>query len=208
MARYRDSVCRLCRAERIKLFLKGSKCLSEKCPIERRSYPPGEHGRRRRRILGYGIQLREKQKLKRYYSMSERQFRLFFQRAERKKGVTGEDLLTLLERRLDNVAYVTGFSHSRRHARQLVTHGHFRINGHKASIPSLLVKKGDVISFREKSAGLEELKAIIDFHKDKTVPGWLEVDREKMSIKVLSMPTREDVTIPIEEHLVVEFFSK
>lgn len=208
MARYRDSVCRLCRAERMKLFLKGSKCLSEKCPVERRSYPPGEHGRRRRRILGYGIQLREKQKLKRYYSMSERQFRLFFQRAERRKGVTGENLLTMLERRLDNVAYVAGFSHSRLHARQLVNHGHFRINGHRADIPSLIVEKEDVISFREKSAGLEELKAIVDFHKNKTVPGWLEVDRENMEIKVLSLPTRDDVTIPVEEHLVVELFSK
>lgn len=208
MARYRDSVCRLCRAERMKLFLKGSKCLSEKCPVERRSYPPGEHGRRRRRILGYGIQLREKQKLKRYYSMSERQFRLFFQRAERRKGVTGENLLTMLERRLDNVAYVAGFSHSRLHARQLVNHGHFRINGHRADIPSLIVEKEDVISFRDKSAGLEELKAIVDFHKNKTVPGWLEVDRENMEIKVLSLPTRDDVTIPVEEHLVVELFSK
>jgi len=208
MARYRDSVCRLCRAERVKLFLKGSKCLSEKCPVESRSYPPGEHGRRRRRILGYGIQLREKQKLKRYYGMSERQFRLFFQRAERRKGVTGENLLTMLERRLDNVAYVAGFSHSRLHARQLVNHGHFRINGHRADIPSLLVEKEDVISFREKSAGLEELKAIVDFHKNKTVPGWLEVNRENMEIKVLTLPKRDDVTIPVEEHLVVELFSK
>lgn len=208
MARYNDSVCRLCRAERVKLFLKGSKCLSEKCPIERRPYPPGEHGRMRRRILGYGIQLREKQKLKRYYSMSERQFQLFFQRAERKKGITGENLLTMLERRLDNVIFVVGFSHSRGHARQLITHGHFRINGRKANVPSLLVAKGDVITFREKTAGLEELKAIVKFHENKTVPGWLEVDREKMEVKALSFPTREDVTFPVEEHLVVELYSK
>ncbi len=208
MARYSDSVCRLCRAERVKLFLKGSKCLSEKCPVERRPYPPGEHGRMRRRILGYGIQLREKQKLKRYYSMSERQFRLFFQRAERKRGITGENLLTMLERRLDNVIFITGYSHSRGHARQLITHGHFRINGRKANVPSLLVAKGDVIAFREKSAGLEELKAIVEFHKNKAVPGWLEVDREKMEVKVLSFPTREDVTFPVEERLVVELYSK
>lgn len=208
MSRYRESVCRLCRAERVKLFLKGSKCLSEKCPVERRSYPPGEHGRRRRRILGYGIQLREKQKLKRYYGMSERQFRLFFQRAERKRGITGETLLSMLERRLDNVVFLIGFSHSRAHARQLITHGHFRINGHKVDIPSFLVNKGDVISFREKSAKNEELKAIVKFNKNKTVPGWLEVDREKIETKVLSFPTREDVTIPIEEHLVVELYSR
>lgn len=208
MARYRESVCRLCRAERVKLFLKGSKCLSERCPVERRPYPPGEHGRMRRRILGYGIQLREKQKLKRYYGMSERQFRLFFQRAERKKGITGENLLTMLERKLDNVIFVVGFSHSRTHARQLITHGHFRINGRKANIPSILVNKGDVISFRKRSAELEELKAIVDFNKNKTVPGWLEVDRDNMEVKVLSFPTREDVTLPVEEHLVVELYSK
>ena len=208
MARYSESVCRLCRAEKVKLFLKGSKCLREKCPIERRPYPPGEHGRMRRRILGYGIQLREKQKLKRYYSMSERQFLLFFQRAERKKGITGENLLTMLERRLDNVVFLVGFSHSRSHARQLVTHGHFRLNGRKANIPSLLVSKGDVISFREKSAEHEELKAIFELNKNKAFPGWLEMDREKMEAKVLSFPTREDVTTPVEEHLVVELYSK
>lgn len=208
MARYSESVCRLCRAERVKLFLKGSKCLSEKCPVERRPYPPGEHGRRRRRILGYGIQLREKQRLKRYYGMSERQFRLFFQRAERKRGITGESLLTMLERRLDSVVFLVGFSHSRGHARQLITHGHFRINGRKADIPSLLVNKEDIISFRKKSAEHEELKAIVEFNKNKTVPGWLEVDREKMEAKVLSFPTREDVTFSVEEHLVVELYSK
>ena len=208
MARYSESVCRLCRAEKMKLFLKGNKCLSNKCPVERRPYPPGEHGRMRRRILGYGIQLREKQKLKRYYSMSERQFRLFFQRAERKRGITGENLLTMLERRLDNVVFVAGFSHSRSHARQLINHGHFRLNGRKANISSLLVNKGDLIFFREKSAGDEELKAVVEFNKNKTVPGWLEVNREKMEIKVLSFPTREDVTIPVEEHLIVELYSK
>ncbi len=208
MARFRDSVCRLCRAERVKLFLKGNKCLTEKCPIERRPYPPGEHGRMRRRILGYGLQLREKQKLKRYYGMSERQFRLFFQRAERKRGITGENLLIALERRLDNVVYIAGFSHSRAHARQLVSHGHFLVNQRKVNIPSFLVNKGDVISFKERAAKNEELKAIVDFNKNKTVPGWLEIDREKMEIKVLALPTREDITVPVEEHLVVELYSK
>ncbi len=208
MARFRDSVCRLCRAERMKLFLKGNKCLTEKCPVERRAYPPGEHGRMRRRILGYGLQLREKQKLKRYYGMSERQFRLFFQRAERKRGITGENLLIMLERRLDNVVYISGFSHSRAHARQLITHGHFRINQRKVNIPSYLVNKGDIISFRERLAKNEELKAIVDFNKNKTVPSWLEVDWENMEVKVMALPKREDITVPVEEHLVVELYSK
>lgn len=208
MSRSRESVCRICRTERVKLFLKGSKCLTEKCSVERRPYPPGEHGRARRRILGYGIQLREKQKLKRYYCMSEKQFRLFFKRAVQKRGVTGENLLIMLERRLDNVVFLIGFSHSRAHARQLITHGHFRINGRKASIPSMLVNKGDVLSFRDKSKEHEELKAIVEFNKNKTVPGWLEVDRKKVETNILSFPTREDVTFPIEEHLVVELYSK
>ncbi len=208
MSRYREPACRLCRAEREKLFLKGNKCLTEKCAVERRPYPPGEHGRARRRILGYGIQLREKQKLKRYYGMSERQFRLFFQRAERKRGVTGETLLQMLERRLDNVVYLSGFSHSRAHARQLITHGHFRLNDRKATIPSMLVNTGDVVTLREKSKKHEELKAIVDFHKNKSVPGWLQVDTEKMEVKVLSVPKREDVPLPVEEHLIVELYSK
>lgn len=208
MSRSRESLCRICRTERVKLFLKGSKCLTEKCSVERRPYPPGEHGRARRRILGYGIQLREKQKLKRYYCMSEKQFRLFFKRAVQKRGVTGENLLIMLERRLDNVVFLIGFSHSRAHARQLITHGHFRINGRKASIPSMLVNKGDVLSFRDKSKEHEELKAIVEFNKNKTVPGWLEVDRKKVETNILSFPTREDVTFPVEEHLVVELYSK
>jgi len=208
MSRFSESVCRLCRAEREKLFLKGNKCLTEKCPVERRPYPPGEHGRTRRRILGYGVQLREKQKLKRYYRMPERQFRLFFQRAERKSGITGENLLQMLERRLDNVIFLSGFSHSRAHARQLISHGHFRIHGHKVNVPSQLVNKGDVVSFRDKSKKHEELKALVEHNKSKMVPGWLEVDTDRMEIKVLSFPTREDIPIPVEEHLVVELYSK
>ncbi|MFB0565171.1 MAG: 30S ribosomal protein S4 [Candidatus Aminicenantaceae bacterium] len=208
MARYRDSVCRLCRVERTKLFLKGNKCLSEKCPVERRPYAPGEHGRARRRILGYGIQLREKQRLKRYYGMSERQFRLFFDRAERKKGITGENLLIMLERRLDNVIFIMGFAHSRIHARQLINHGHIRINDRKVSIPSYLVNEGDVIGFSEKSIKYEYFKALVEANKDKTIPTWLEVDWENVKGRVASLPKREDVTLPVEEHLVVELYSK
>ena len=208
MAKDNRSMCRLCRVERVKLFLKGAKCLTDRCPVERRPYPPGEHGRARRRILGYGIQLREKQKLKRYYGMSEKQFKLFFQRAERKRGITGETLLSMLERRLDNVVFLIGFSHSRYHARQLIIHGHFQINGRKVASPSSLVKKGDVLSFRDKSANYDEFKAIVESNMRKTVPGWLEVDREKMEAHVLTFPSREEVGIPIEEHLIVELYSR
>jgi small subunit ribosomal protein S4 len=208
MSRYREPLCRLCRSERTKLFLKGNKCLTEKCSVERRLYPPGEHGRARRRILGFGLQLREKQKLKRYYGMSERQFRLFFRRAERRKGVTGETLLITLERRLDNVIFIAGLSLSRAHARQLITHGHFQVNDKKVDIPSFLVNKNDVISFRNKSASNETLQAIVDSNKSKTVPGWIEVDHEKMRAKILSFPTREDITFPVEEHMIVELYSK
>lgn len=208
MSGHSESACRLCRVERTKLFKKGDKCLTDKCPVERRPYPPGEHGRSRRRILGYGIQLREKQKLKRFYGMSEKQFRLFFKRAERKRGVTGENLLAMLERRLDNVVYISGFSHSRSHARQLITHGHFRLNGHHANIPSMLLDKGDVLAYRDKSKNHDELSAIVESNTSKAVPGWLDVDREKKEIKVLSSPPREDVAIEVEEHLIVELYSK
>jgi len=208
MGRHRDHTCRYCRVERTKLFLKGHKCLTDKCPVERRPYPPGEHGRARRRILGYGIQLREKQKLKRYYGMSEKQFKLFFKRAERKRGITGENLLAMLERRLDNVVYLVGFAHSRTHARQLITHGHFRINDHKVNVPSILVEKEDLLSFQDKSAEHEELDAIVEAHKTKEVPPWLEVDSENKKVHVVSYPQREDVPLPIEEHLIVELYSK
>ena len=208
MAKNTNSACRLCRVEKMKLFLKGNKCLTDKCAVERRPYPPGEHGRARRRILGYGIQLREKQKLKRYYGMSEKQFRLFFQRAERKRGITGETLLGMLERRLDNVLYLIGFAHSRLHARKLITQGHYFINGRKVTAPSQLVRKEDTISFREKTSESKEFQAIVESNKNKTVPGWLEVFPDTMEAKVISFPTREDVAIPIEEHLVVELYSK
>jgi small subunit ribosomal protein S4 len=208
MSRYREPICRLCRVEKAKLFLKGNKCLTDKCPVERRAYAPGEHGRSRRRILGYGLQLREKQKLKRFYGMSEKQFHLFFLRAERQKGVTGETLLQMLERRLDNVLFVAGFAHSRAHARQLVGHGHVMINDARVSIPSYQVKPGDAIGFKARSAKSEEIKALVDSHKTKSVPGWLEIDRDGLKARVASLPTRQDVTLPVEEHMVVELYSK
>jgi len=208
MSRYREPVCRLCRVEKAKLFLKGNKCLTEKCPIERRAYPPGQHGRSRRRILGYGIQLREKQKLKRYYGMSEKQFRLFFERAERQKGVTGETLLSMLERRLDNVIFITGFAHSRAHARQLIQHGHFYINETRVSVPSFQVKPGQEVSFRERSAKSEDVKALLEAHKNKAVPGWLAVDWSGMKARIVALPSRADITVPVEEHMVVELYSK
>ncbi|MFO7867316.1 MAG: 30S ribosomal protein S4 [Candidatus Aminicenantes bacterium] len=208
MARSRERICRFCRVEKTKLFLKGHKCLTDKCPVERRPYPPGEHGRARRRILGYGIQLREKQKLKRYYGMNERQFHLFFARADRKKGVTGENLLSMLERRLDNVLTLAGFAHSRPHARQVIVHGHFRVNDHKVNAPSMMVEKEDTIFLMESSGKNEDISAVVKAHEGKAVPGWLEVDRENHRIRVVSYPEREDVTIPVEERLIVELYSK
>jgi small subunit ribosomal protein S4 len=208
MAKYQGAECRLCRVEKNKLYFKGAKCLTDKCPLERRAYAPGQHGRSRKRVLGYAIQLREKQKLKRYYGMSEEQFRFFFERAERQKGVTGENLLSMLERRMDNAVFLSGFSLSRAHARQLIGHGHFRINDHRANIASALVKPGDVITFRPRSARSEDLQAVVASNRSKTLPGWLEVDWENMKARVLALPTRADVTLPVEEHLVVELYSK
>jgi small subunit ribosomal protein S4 len=208
MAKYQGADCRLCRVEKNKLYFKGAKCLTDKCPLERRAYPPGQHGRTRKRVLGYAIQLREKQKLKRYYGMSEEQFHFFFERAERQKGVTGENLLSMLERRLDNVVFLLGFALSRGHARQLIGHGHFRLNDHKADIASALVKPGDVIAFRPRSAKNEDMQAVVASNRSKTVPGWLEVDWENLKGRVLALPTRQDVTLPVEEHLVVELYSK
>jgi small subunit ribosomal protein S4 len=208
MAKYQGADCRLCRVEKNKLYFKGAKCLTDKCPLERRAYAPGQHGRTRKRVLGYAIQLREKQKLKRFYGMSEEQFRFFFERAERQKGVTGENLLSMLERRLDNVVFLLGFSLSRGHARQLIGHGHFRLNDHKSDIPSALVKPGDVISFRPRSAKSEDTQAVVASNRSKTVPGWLEVDWDNMKGRVVGLPKRQDVTLPVEEHLVVELYSK
>src|SRR4030042_1749662 len=175
-----QNVCRRCRVEKTKVFLKGDKCLTQKCPVERRAYAPGEHGRARGRILGYGIQLREKQKLKRYFGMSERQFRLFFKRAGQQKGVTGENLLGLLERRLDNVVYLAGFAASRAQARLLVAHGHFQVNGRRVTSPSRPVDKEDMVIFRENSAKRQGLQAGVEARRNKTVPGWLGGDGDRL----------------------------
>ena len=208
MSRYGDPVCRQCRVEKTKLFLKGDKCLTEKCPVERRGYAPGQHGRARKRILGYGLQLREKQKLKRFYGMTENQFRLFFRRAERQKGVTGENLLSMLERRLDNVVFIMGFARSRTHGRQLIGHGHFTVNQRKVTVPSFIVSTGDEIRIRPRSAQYEDIKQVVTQNKNKTVPSWIAVDWDSMSAKIAALPTRQDVTLPVEEHSIVELYSK
>jgi small subunit ribosomal protein S4 len=208
MGRFQVADCRLCRVEKTKLFFKGHKCLTDKCPMERRAFPPGQHGRSRKRILGYAIQLREKQKMKRYYCMSEEQFHLFFERAERQKGITGENLLCMLERRLDNAVCLMGFASSRTHARQLITHGHLIVNDHKVNAPSFQVSVGDVIRFRERSSKSEDIKALVASNKNKALPGWMDVDWDGMTGRILSLPQRADVTLPVEEHLVVELYSK
>lgn len=206
MARYTDSSCRLCRREGQKLFLKGDRCYSTKCAIEKRNYAPGQHGQARKKISEYGTQLREKQKCKRFYGMQETQFRNLFDKAARKKGMTGENLLIMLETRLDNVVFRLGFASSRKEARQLVTHSHFTVNGKKVNIPSATVKAGDVIKVKEKSAGSPKFKEI----KEMTisVPSWLTVDIEKLEGKVVMLPTRADIDTPVAEHLIVELYSK
>lgn len=209
MARYRESVCRLCRRESTKLHLKGERCYSDNCAVERRSYPPGEHGRRRKgKLIRYGLQLREKQKVKRIYGILEKQFRLYFKKAERQKGITGENLLTMLERRLDNVVYRLNFASSRAQARQLVRHGHLQVDERKVSIPSFLVSEGGVISVAEKSRKLKIIQEALELEKSREVPGWLEIYPEEFKGKVVRMPTREDITFSVQEQLIVELYSK
>jgi small subunit ribosomal protein S4 len=208
VARYRDSVCRLCRREGLKLFLKGDRCFTEKCAIERRNYPPGEHGQARAKFSEYAMQLREKQKLKRMYGLLERQFRRYFEMAERSRGVTGEALLQLLERRLDNIVYRMGFATSRAEARQLVRHGHFMVNGRKVDIPSYLVQVGDVISVRERSRSVARIQDAMAQAERRGIPEWLEVQHEAFSGRVAALPSRADLTAPINEKLVVELYSK
>lgn len=208
MARYTGPVCRLCRREGMKLFLKGDRCFKDKCSIEKRAYPPGQHGRRRTKILGYGLQLREKQKVKRIYGVLERQFRLYFKEAARRKGVTGENLLRQLEVRLDNVAYSLGFASSRPQARQLVRHGHVAVNGRKVNIPSYQLKKGDVIEVREKSRKNEQVRRSIETASGRGVPIWLELKPEEFQGTVMELPNREDIRLPIQEQLIVELYSK
>ncbi len=209
MARHTGSVCKLCRREGLKLFLKGDRCFSPKCAIEKRSYPPGEHGQRRRvKLTDYGLQLREKQKMKRIYGVLERQFRNYFHMAERQKGITGEGLLRLLERRMDNVVYRLGFSTSRAEARQLVRHGHFLVNGRRVDIPSYLVRSGDHIQVSQKSRDLLAIRAALEGAKKRELPSWLELDSEAMRGLVRGLPAREDIVIPVQEQLVVALYSK
>lgn len=210
MGRYTGSQCRLCRVEGTKLFLKGKRCLSDKCAIERRNYPPGQRGARVSfRKSNYKLQLREKQKVKRFYGLGEKQFRLFFDRATRSKGITGENLLQSLELRIDNVLYRGNMAYSRAHARQLIRHGHIAVNGRKVSIPSYVLKLNDVVAFREKAAGSDNIKAMLEDVKGLVdVPAWIVFDPEKGVGKINSLPTREDVSLAVEEHLIVELYSK
>jgi len=209
LSRYRGSVCRLCRRENIKLYLKGDRCYSDKCAFDRRSYAPGQHGQRRAgKISEYGLQLREKQKVKRTYQLSERQFLLFFKRAEKRKGVTGTNLLVMLERRLDNVVFRLGFANSRSQARQLVRHNHFLVNGKKVNIPSFQVSAGDVITLREKSKKVQVILDAMEAVVRRGFPQWLELDKNEMKGIVKTLPVREDITMPVAENQIVEFYSK
>jgi small subunit ribosomal protein S4 len=209
LANYTGSDCRICRRENMKLFLKGDRCYSDKCAFDRRSYPPGEHGERRgRKTSDYGIQLREKQKIKRIYGLSEKQFHLFFERADRQKGITGTNLLVSLERRLDNVVYRLGFASSRSQARQLVQHSHFLVNGKKVNIPSFEVKVGDSVEVRERSRTMQLIQDSMDAVVRRGVPQWLDLEKENLKGMVKNLPVREDLTMPMQEQLVVELYSK
>jgi small subunit ribosomal protein S4 len=208
VARYTGAVCRLCRREGLKLFLKGERCYTDKCSIERRNYPPGEHGQARPKFSEYSIQLREKQKLRRIYGVLEGQFRRYFAMADRAKGVTGETLLQLLERRLDNVVYRLGFATSRSEARQLVRHGHFQVNGRKVDVPSFLARPGDAVTVREKSRQIARIKEALELAQRRGVPDWLEVNPDTFAGTVKALPARADLTMPINEKLVVELYSK
>jgi small subunit ribosomal protein S4 len=209
LARYTGSACRLCRRENLKLFLKGDRCYSDKCAFDRRSYSPGEHGQRRgRKLSDYGIQLREKQKVKRMYGLSEKQFSLFFKRADKQKGVTGTNLLVMLERRLDNAVYRLGFTNSRTQGRHFVLHKHFLVNGKSVNVPSYLIRVGDVIEIREKSQDVQAISDSLEIVARRGVPQWLELQKEERRGVVKSFPARDDITMPIQEQLIVELYSK
>ncbi|MBI4402143.1 MAG: 30S ribosomal protein S4 [Nitrospirae bacterium] len=208
MAKYKGPVCRLCRREGEKLFLKGARCMTEKCAIERRSYPPGQHGQGRQRLSEYSAQLREKQKLRRIYGLQERQFRGVFGKAERRTGITGEHLLKLLECRLDNVVYRLGFASSRKQARQLINHGHFLLNGRKTDVPSYIVKAGDVVEVRQRSRDLASIQLALEASDGRGIPGWLEQDRAACKGTVRAVPTKQEIAIPVNEQLVVELYSR
>ncbi len=208
MARYTGAVCRLCRREGQKLFLKGERCYSEKCSLATRAYAPGQHGQGRKKTSEYGLQLRAKQKARRFYGVQEAQFRHYFEMAERKAGVTGDNLLQILESRLDNVVYRLGFASSRAEARQLVGHGHFEVDGHRVDIASYLLKAGEVVSICEKSRGLDKIKAVLEANGARPTPAWIDLDKEKLEAKILALPTRDQIDAPVDEQPIVEFYSK
>ncbi len=208
MARYTGAVCKLCRREGEKLFLKGERCYSSKCSIGIRSYAPGQHGQGRKKTSEYGLQLRAKQRARRFYGVNEAQFHHYFEIAERKVGVTGDNLLRLLESRLDNIVYRAGFASSRAEARQLVGHGHFEVNGKRVDIASYLVKGGDVITVCQKSRSLEKMKAVIEANSGHPTPQWMDVNADNMEVKVIALPNRDQIDAPVEEQLIVEFYSK
>ena len=208
MARYLGPVCRLCRREGMQLYLKGDRCYTDKCAIDRRHYPPGQHGQRRSKVSDYGTQLREKQKVRRIYGVLEKQFSSYFEKAERQKGVTGTNLLVLLERRLDNVAYRLGFANSRSQARQLVRHNLILVNGNKVNLPSYLVRKGDVVQTTEKGRAVAFIKDAMEAVARRGTPSWLEFTKDEGKGRVIMFPSREDITMPIQEHLIVELYSK
>ena len=208
MARYTGPACKLCRREGVKLYLKGERCMTGKCALDRRGTAPGQHGAGNKKMREYGKQLREKQKTKRYYGILEKQFYNYFVEAERKEGMTGENLLTLIERRLDNAVYRMGMGESRKESRQLVLHEHIEVNGKKVNVPSIIVKAGDVITVRENFRGSEKCKALAESLKDKTTPKWLDVNKDNLTAKVVALPAREDIDFPFEEQLIVELYSK
>lgn len=207
MGRYTGPVCRLCRREGLKLYLKGDKCFTDKCPVTKRNFPPGQHGQGRTKITEYGLQLREKQKVKRFYGINEAKMLAYFDMADQSKGITGETLLQLLESRMDNVVYRLGFAQSRAEARQLVTHGHFTVNGKKVDIPSYNIAQGDVIEVKGKSKSSEKMKSLVENHTGTQV-SWVDVDMEALKGTIVAEPTRDDIEIPVEEHLIVELYSK
>lgn len=208
MARYTGPVCRLCRREGTKLYLKGDRCYSDKCAISRKGYAPGQHGQGRKKVSEYGLQLREKQKARRMYGILETQFRNYFAKADRQQGITGDNLVRLLERRLDNVTYRLGFGSSRAEARQLVRHGHFTVNGKKVNIPSFQVKVGDVITIKDGSRDVPRIKELVEQAARKTPPAWLELDIDQFAGKVVTLPSRDQIDAPLEEHLIVELYSR
>ena len=208
MAKYRGPVCRLCRREGMKLFLKGSRCMTEKCAVERRTFPPGQHGQARPRSSEYSTQLREKQKLKRTYGVLERQFRNIFAKAERQQGITGENLLRMLERRLDNVVYRLGFAASRSEARQLISHGHFRVNDRKVNKAAFTVKENDVITVRDRSRSIVPIISALEGVDSRGIPGWLDLDKATMKGTVRGLPTKEEIAVPVNEQLVVDLYSR